>query len=67
MYYKTDDPIADYERYSAEQESERELLPECGYCGEKIEDDFLIDLGDCVLCEDCVYTHFRKPTSNYIG
>ena len=67
MYYKTDDPATDYERYEAELESARELLPECEECGEKIEDDFLFDINDCLICEECLNKHFRKHTTDYMG
>lgn len=62
MYIKTDDPVADYERYDAELEQERELLPECSGCGEKIEDDFCYEINDEIICEECLERNFRKHT-----
>lgn len=55
-----------YKRHEAEQEAARELLPECSYCGDKIEDEFLTDFDGTLLCDDCLSKHYRKRTANYI-
>jgi hypothetical protein len=46
MVYKTDDPVADYDRYSAEEESELGKLPVCSACDEPIfeEDLFVLNI-----------------------
>ena len=62
----TDDPIADFERYDAEQERKLARLPECCVCGEHIQDDFLYDIDGELFCEECMNDSFRKCTDNYM-
>lgn len=66
MFYKTDDPVRDFERHDAEQEAARELLPICEECEGRIEDDFLYNINDCLICEECLNKHYRKRTTDYI-
>lgn len=58
--FRTDDPIADFDRYDAEQEKRRDELPECDYCGERITDDYYYVINGDVICEDCLKKHFRQ-------
>lgn len=60
MPYRTDDPVADAERYFAEQERRFEELPECDYCGERITDDYYWYINGEILCEECLNSNFRK-------
>jgi formylmethanofuran dehydrogenase subunit E len=62
----TDDPVADAERYMAEQEEELKKLPVCDYCNEPIQDDYLFDLEGDIVCESCMNKHFRKHTEDYM-
>lgn len=52
MFY-TNDPVADFERYDAEQESALEKLPVCNCCGEPIQQERAIYYNDQWCCEDC--------------
>ena len=54
MYYRTDDPAADFARHDAAQEAARERLPRCTECHRYIDDDFAYRIGGEVLCEECV-------------
>lgn len=67
MFMKTDDPIADYDRYCAEEEQARELLPECSECGRKIEDDCCYQINDEIICEECLERNYRKYTVDLMG
>ena len=60
MMYYTDDPVADFDRYDAEQEKRLAELPECDYCGEKITDDYYYNINGDVICEECLKKHFRQ-------
>ena len=42
--YRTDDPVADAERYFAEQERELRKYPECEACGDPITTETLIHI-----------------------
>lgn len=60
----TDNPIADFNRWDAEQAREeaehRETLPICVYCQQPIEDDWCYELdGEC-YCEKCMKENHRK-------
>jgi formylmethanofuran dehydrogenase subunit E len=52
--------------HDAELEESLLLLPECIYCGERIQEDYLYIINDEILCEHCMEKHFRKPTEDYI-
>lgn len=65
--FRTNDPIADFENWDAEQQSNLDRLPECSYCGSKIQDEFLYCINDEIICEDCLNDHFRKETEDYAG
>lgn len=58
--FRTDDPIADFDRHDAEQERRLTDLPECDYCGEKITDDYYYNINGDVICEGCLKKHFRQ-------
>lgn len=63
----TDDPIADFERHSAEQERRLDKLPVCDYCEEPIQDDFYYYINGESICETCLDRFFRKDVSEYVG
>ena len=65
MYY-SDDPIADFNRYEADQEEQLDKLPKCDICGEPIQDDYLYDIYGDIFCEECLKDKFRKNTEDYI-
>lgn len=65
MFY-TDDPVKDYDRYDAEQTTKFKQYPLCSYCCDPIFDDYLYEINDEVVCEDCLNEHFRKNVEDYI-
>ena len=62
--YRTDDPIADFDRFEAEQARELERLPICSECGERIQDDFCYVINDEIICTDCLDATYCKPTED---
>lgn len=50
----TNDPIADYERYSSKQEKELEKLPRCSQCHEPIQQDDAVYINDEYICDKCL-------------
>lgn len=64
--YRTDDPLADYDRYCDEQERELDKLPKCDYCNEPITDDFYFEINGDIICEECLKDNFRKAVDDYI-
>ena len=59
MFY-SNDPIADAERYAAEQDIEIRRLPVCRECKEHIQDEYLYDIDGDFYCGDCMEEKFRK-------
>lgn len=61
----SDDPIADFFAHEAKCEKKRRKLPVCDVCGERIDGDYLYDLGGELICEECM-NNYRRYTDNYI-
>lgn len=50
----TDNPVADFERYSDEQERWLEKRPCCVDCGEHIQEEYAYYVAGDWICEDCM-------------
>lgn len=51
----TDDPVRDAQRYYEEKEQELERLPKCADCGEPIQDEYCVEIGEGkYICEHCL-------------
>lgn len=64
--FVTDNPHADFDRWDAEQTAALEKMPVCSYCDNHIQDDFLYEINDEVICEECIKDNFRKNVEDYI-
>ena len=53
MYY-TDNPIADAERYSADQEEQLRKLPICCNCKEHIQQEDAVRIAGKWYCDGCL-------------
>lgn len=62
----TDDPVRDHDRYQEEQNKWLEKMPVCSICDEYIQDDYLYEINDEVICEECLKDNFRKNVEDYI-
>lgn len=62
----TDNPVADADRYGAEQQAELDMLPKCSYCNEPIQEEKLFDIEGELYCEEHAFELFRKNTEDYI-
>lgn len=65
MFY-TDDPVKDHDRYQDEQDKQLQKLPKCSMCCEHIQDDYLYEINDELICEECLNDNFRKNVEDYI-
>ena len=63
----TDDPTADFERHSADQERQLDKLPECCECGQKIQDEFCYEINDELICPNCMNDNHLKLVSDVEG
>lgn len=66
VFYRTDDPAADFDRYDAEQQKQLEKCPKCSMCCEYIQDEHFYEINDEVICEECIKDNFRKNVEDYI-
>jgi formylmethanofuran dehydrogenase subunit E len=55
-----------WEEHEAEQSRQLDKMPECSYCGEKIQDDFCYEINDEIICEECLNTIFRKAVDDLV-
>lgn len=64
--FRTDDPVADFERHDREQERQLSELPVCEICGKPIQDENLYLINDEFVCQECLDRDFRKDTDDYV-
>ena len=62
----TDNPLADFASWDAEQTAELERLPVCADRGEPVQDDHYYLINDEVICPDCLESGYRKEIDEYI-
>ncbi len=67
MFYRTDNPLADFNRWDAEQQAALNKLPKCTECDEPIQDDCYYEInGECV-CPECLDNNHKHWVEDYIG
>lgn len=58
MTFRTDDPLADFERYDHEGAEQEKYFPHCSLCGAIITSEIYkhvyIHGLDYILCDDCI-------------
>lgn len=60
------DPLADFDRWDAQQQANLDKLPKCIYCDDPIQDDCYFEInGECV-CENCLNEHHKKWVEDYV-
>jgi formylmethanofuran dehydrogenase subunit E len=59
MYY-TDDPVADAERYIAEQDRRYRALPRCCRCGERFSEEEIEDINGFNYCTYCAKEFYEE-------
>ena len=59
MFFKTDNPVADYDRYDTECQKQLNKLPKCADCGEPIQDDHYYWINNEPICPDCLESGYR--------
>lgn len=62
----TDNPLADFASWDAEQTAKLERLPVCADCGEPVQDDHYYLINDEVICPGCLESGYRKDIDEYI-
>lgn len=64
-YFRTGDPLDDFNRLDREQAEYLESLPVCERCGEPIQDEYLYLINDEFVCQECLDRDFKKETDDY--
>ena len=66
MFCRTDDPLADFDRWDAEQTAKLAQHPICAECDEPIQDDYYYEInGECV-CPECLDNNHKHWVEDYI-
>lgn len=66
-YFRTGDPLDDFDRHDREQAKREKQLPKCDYCNQPIQDEHLFDINGDVMCEKCLIREFRKDVEDYVS
>lgn len=64
--YRTNDPLADFQRWDSDRERALTKLPKCSECDEYIQDDKYYDINDEPVCIRCLEKNHRKWTDDFI-
>ena len=64
--FRTDNPIADFNRYDAECEAWLKSRPECSHCGHHIQEDLAYHVNDEGWHKSCFDNNFLKSVEDYI-
>lgn len=65
MAYRTDDPVADFERRDAEQEAWLATLPVCFECDHPIQSEECYEINGELICPECLNKNHLKHTDDY--
>ena len=66
MYFRTGDPLDDFDRLDRLQAQREARLPICEKCGERIHDEDYYDVEGDSLCEDCMKEKYRRYTADLV-
>lgn len=62
----TDDPVADYNRYDAQQARRLNSLPLCSECDNPIQEEECFEFNGELICPDCLKDNHRKWVEDYV-
>lgn len=63
--YRGADPVTDFHLWEREQQEWEDSLPRCEDCGEPI-DEYVWNIDDQILCEDCARKKYRRDAEDYV-
>ncbi len=59
-YFRSGDPLDDFERRDRLQAKLEETLPECDKCGDPIQDDHFYEIEGKTICPHCLETYYKR-------
>lgn len=62
----TDNPIADFDRWDAEQTKQLERLPVCCECDHHIQDENCYEINGELICPECLENNHKKRVDDYV-
>lgn len=65
-YFRKGDPLEDFDRYDMAQAQYEAKLPQCEKCGKHIQDEIYFEIGNEILCEDCVIDIYGRSTQDWL-
>lgn len=66
MYFRTGDPLDDFDRLDRLQAQREARLPVCDKCHKPIHDETFFDIGGDVYCEECMHDEFGRSTEDWL-
>ena len=66
MFFRSDDPGRDFDRYDMAMARREARLPVCDKCGKRIHDETYFDINGDILCEDCMFDEYGRSTQDYL-
>ena len=66
MFYRTGDPLADFDRWDAEQQAALNKLPKCTECGEPIQSEELFEFDGKLICPEYLDGNHKHWVEDYI-
>lgn len=67
MYFRSDDPLKDFQRYDALMAAREAQLPVCEKCGEPVDDDIYFEIDNEILCEKCMHDLYARSTEDWLN
>lgn len=58
--FRSDDPVADFDRHDAAQQHWLDSLPRCEWCGEAVQDEVAYHIGDAWIHTDCIDYYLER-------
>ena len=65
MFYRTNDPVADFLRHDAEQQKRLDRLPKCAECDDPIETEECYEINGELICPYCLDANNKHWVEDY--
>ena len=66
MFFRSGDPLDDFDRLDRLQAMREAKLPVCEKCGERIHDETFFNIEGEILCEECMRDKYEVYTQDWL-